>query len=134
MAGGMKAEHHLGSRGPFDAEALNADGNAAVGTDPEGGAEAPNIRPPGAAWDRAEHGPLFFLGKFPGPLRDHVQFAMGFVGVTMESQSVDMGVGEVEFGNLFAGEIGGKPALPELVLALDFSLGLGCGAYRKLMS
>ena len=71
MAGGMEAEHHLGPRGPFDAEALNADGNAAVGTDPEGGAEAPNIGPLGAAWGRAQHGPLFFLGEFPGPLWGH---------------------------------------------------------------
>ena len=71
MAGGMEAEHHLGTRGPFDAEALGADGNAAVGADPERGAEAPNIGPPGAARGWTQNGPLFFLGEFPGPLRSH---------------------------------------------------------------
>ena len=49
---------------------------------------------------------------------------MGFVGVAMESQSVDVWVGGFDLGNLFAGEIGREPALPELVLALDFALGL----------
>ena len=42
----------------------------------------------------------------------------------MKSQSVDVWVGGFDFGNLFAGEIGREPALPELVLALDFALGL----------
>src|ERR1039458_5627377 len=42
----------------------------------------------------------------------------------MESQSVNVGVGGFDLGNLFAGEIGREPALPELVFALDFALGL----------
>ena len=35
-----------------------------------------------------------------------------------------MWVGGFDFGNVFAGKIRGEPALPELVLALDFTLGL----------
>jgi hypothetical protein len=49
---------------------------------------------------------------------------MGFVDVTMESQSVDVRIGGFDLSDLFAGEIGREPALPELVLPLDFALGL----------
>jgi hypothetical protein len=37
----------------------------------------------------------------------------------------------VQFGNLFAGEIGGEALLPELVFPLDFALGLGCGSIKE---
>jgi len=49
---------------------------------------------------------------------------MGFVDVAMESQSVDVRVGGLDLRDLFAGEIGREPALPELMLTLDFALGL----------
>ena len=49
----------------------------------------------------------------------------------MEPQRVDMGIGEVELGDVFAGEIGGESALPELVFALDFPLGLGCWGIQE---
>ena len=71
MAGRMEAEDYFAARGTFDSEALGADGNAAVGADPERGAEAPNIGPPRAARGWAQDGPLFFFGEFPGPLRGH---------------------------------------------------------------
>ena len=124
MAGGMEAEDYLGARGPFDAQALGADRHAAVGADLECRADTPNIRPPRAARGGAQDRALFLLGELPGLFRGHAQFAMGFVGVAMESQSVDVGVGDFDLGNLFAGEIGREPALPELVFALDFALGL----------
>jgi len=125
MAGGMEAQNDLGARGTFDTEALSADGNAAIGADLERRADTPNIRPPGAARGWAQDGPFFFMGNFPGVLRGHAQFAMGFVGVAMESQSVDVWVGRFDLGNVFAGEKGWESSLPELVLAFDFSLGLG---------
>ena len=50
---------------------------------------------------------------------------MDFVDVAMEPQSLDVWVGRFDLGDLFAGEKGWEPALPELVLALDFPLGLG---------
>ena len=49
MAGGMEAENHLGARRMFEAQALSADGNAAIRADLESGADTPNIRPPRAA-------------------------------------------------------------------------------------
>src|ERR1039458_7460049 len=124
MAGGMEAEDYLGARGAFDVQALGADGHAAVGADLESRADTPNIRPPRAARGGAQDGPLFLLGEFPGLFGGHAQFAMGFVDVAMETQSVDVWVGGFDLGNLFAGKIGREPTLPELVLALDFALGL----------
>ena len=120
----METEDYFGARRTFDAQALSADRHAAVGADLEGCADTPNIRPPRAAGGGAQDGALFLLGEFPGLFRGHAQFAMGFVGVAMKSQSVDVWVGGFDLGNLFAGEIGREPALPELVLALDFALGL----------
>ena len=124
MAGGMEAEDYLGAWGSLDAQALGADRHTAVGADLECRAETPNIRPPRAARGGAQDGALFLFGEFPGLFRGHAQFAMGFVGVAMESQSVDVRVGGFDLGNVFAGEIGREPPLPELVFALDFALGL----------
>jgi len=109
----------------FDAEALGADGNTAIGADFDRGANTPNIRPPRTSGDWAQDGTFFFLGAVPSLLRSHAQFAVGFVEVAMKPQGVDVGVGVFDLGDVFAGEIGREPALPELVLALDFSLGLG---------
>jgi hypothetical protein len=47
------------------------------------------------------------------------------MGVAMEPQGVDVSVRLLEFGDLFAGEIGWEALLPELVFALDFAFGLG---------
>jgi hypothetical protein len=59
MACGMEAQNGLGARGMFDPEALSADGTAAIGADLNGGAETPNIRPPGAARGWAQDGSFF---------------------------------------------------------------------------
>ena len=57
-------------------------------------------------------------------LGSHPQFAMDFVSIAMEPQSVDVGVGGFNLGDLFAGEIGWESTLPELVFAFDLSFGL----------
>jgi len=85
MAGGVEAQDDLGARGTFDAQALGADGHPAIRADLECRANTPNIRPPRAARGWAQDGPFFLFGKFPGLFRGHAQFAMGFVGVAMES-------------------------------------------------
>ncbi len=84
MARGVETEDDFGAWRPFDAQALGADGHAAIGADPQGGAQAPNIRPPRTSGCRTEHGSFFLFGEFPGSLRGQAQFAVGFVGVTME--------------------------------------------------
>ena len=92
MAGGMEAENDFGPWGTFDAEALGANGNPAIGADLERGAYAPDLRPPGAARGWAQDRPFFFLGPLPGSWRGHAQFAMDFMGVARQSQSVDGGL------------------------------------------
>jgi len=125
MASGMEAQNHFAPPGMLDAEAMGADGHTAVAADLDRGANAPNIRPPRASADGAQDGSLLFLGAIPGLLWSHREFAMGFVGVAMEAQSVDVRVGFFDVGDVFAGKKGREPALPELVFALDFSFGLG---------
>ena len=131
MAGGMEAENDFGARRTLDAEALGADGNPAIGPDFEGSAYAPNIGPPGATRGWAQDGAFFFYGKFPGSLWDHAQLAVGFVGVAVESQGVDVRVGDFDLGDVFAGKIGWESALPVLVFALDFSFGLGSRSIQE---
>jgi hypothetical protein len=60
----------------FDAQALGADGNTAIGAELQRSPEAPNTRPPRAARSWVQNGPFFFLGEFPGLLRGHVQFTI----------------------------------------------------------
>ena len=93
MAGGMEAQDDFGAPRMFEAVALGADRNAAIGADFDGGANTPNIRPPWTSGDRAQNGTFFFLGTVPGLLWSHAQFAVDFVGVAMKPQSVDMGIG-----------------------------------------
>ena len=56
---------------------------------------------------------------------------MNFVGVAMKSQIVDVRVGGLDVGNLFAGEIRWESALPELMLSLHFALGLRRWSIKK---
>ena len=125
MAGGMKAQNHSGARGALDLETLDANRNAAVGTDLDRRTDAPNVRPPRAAWGWTKNGPLFLFRGLPSMLRGHLQFSMSLVDIAMEPQSLDVGIGGFHVANLFAGEIGWESALPELVFAFDLSFGLG---------
>jgi len=131
VAGGVEAQNDSGPRGILDPEALDADRNTTIGADLDGGARAPNVRPPGTSWRRAKDGPLLLLGECPGLLRGHPQFAMGLMNIAMEPQSLDMRVGDFNAGNLFAGEIGWEAALPELVFAFDLSFGLRRRGIKK---
>ena len=124
MAGGMEAQNRLGTHRKFDPETLPTDGNTAIGADLEHGANAPNIRPPGAARGWAQDGAFRFPGDVPGFLRSKTELAVNFVSVAMEPQSIDVRVGGFHIGNLLAGEIGRESTLPELVLAFDFPFGL----------
>ena len=74
------------------------------------GAHAPHINPPGAARGRTQRGALFLPGLIPGALRSLAQFPMDFLGVVMRPQGVNGWMGHLDFGNLFAGEIGRLPS------------------------
>ena len=131
MAGGVEAKHHLGFGRFFDSQALRADGNAPVAADLDERAHAPDVIPPRAAGRGPQDGAFFFLGLCPGPLRGLAQFAMDFLGVAMRTQGVDLRIGHLDFGDLFAGEVGGQTALPILVGAFDFAFGLGRGGVTE---
>ncbi len=131
VAGRMETEDDFGAGWFFEAHALRADGHAAIGAGLEEGAEAPNKGPPGAAWGWAQDGALGAPGAVPSLLWGHAQFAVGFGDVVMEPQLGDVRVGLGKVCDVFAGEIRWEAALPELVLALDFPLGLGRWSIQK---
>jgi len=118
------AEDEFGAGSSHYAQELRADGNAAVSGDLDGRTHAPDEGPPGAARNRAEGGAVFFLSQPPGLLRFHAKFAVDFMLVAMEAKVLDMGVGLIEVGDVFAGEVGGQTLLPEEVTAFDFAFGL----------
>lgn len=126
MARGMKAEYDLGAWGFFDAEALCIDGHPTIGADLQGGSNTPHIVPPRAARGWAQDGAFLLFGLIPGMERCLAQFAMDFLPVAMGPQGVDVGVGHVDIGYFFTGEVGGKASLPELMFALDLAFGLRC--------
>ena len=109
VAGGMETEDDFGAGRFFQAHALRADGYAAIGAGFENGAEAPNKGPPRAAWGLAQDRALGPASAVPSLLRGHAQFAMGFLGVVMEPQLVDVRVGLRDLRDVFAGKIGRLP-------------------------
>ncbi len=131
MAGGMQAEADFGAGRSFDPQALGADGDASVVTHAEEGALAPDLRPPRTRRDRTQDGAFFFQRRGPRLLRGRPQFALDFLGVVRVAQRVDGLVGFGEFGDFFAGEVGGPPPLPERVFPFDLALGLGRGGVAQ---
>jgi hypothetical protein len=131
MAGGMEAEDDFASRGFFDGQPLGSDRHPPVGADLDPGPHAPDVMPPRAARDRTDHRTIFLLGFIPCPLRGLTQLAVNFVSVVVRPQGIDMGIGNLDFVDLFAGEVGRQPALPELVFAFDFAFGLRRGSVAQ---
>ena len=83
----------------------------------------PKIIPPGGS--AAPGGAVFFFRLVPGPLRVLAQFAMDFMSVVVVAGILDVSIGCAQFGDSLAGEIGWQTALPVLMLAFDFPLGIG---------
>ena len=131
MSGGMETKQDLAARRSFHAQALRADGHTAIAADFDEGAHAPHIIPPRATRRWPHDGTLLFPGLIPSPLRSLAQFAMDFVGVAMDSQLVDVRIGDGDFGDLFAGEVGRQTPLPELMFAFDFAFGLRGGGVEE---
>ena len=131
MTTGMGAEDEFGFWAGLEAEALGADGDAAIVADLDGGALAPDEGPPRAAGHGAQHGAFFLFGGVPGLLGFPLEFAVDFVLVAMETQGLHLRVGVCEVGDVFAGEEGGEAVLPELVFAFDLALGLRRGGVAE---
>lgn len=125
------AEDSFGTWSRVHAQELGADGHAAVHADPEVGAQAPDKGPPRAVGHGLQSGAFFFERKVPGLLGFHFEFAVDFMLVTMEAQGLDMRIGLVEVGDIFAGEVSGQSFLPEEVGAFDFAFGLRGGGIAE---
>ena len=124
MSRRVMAEDYFGTWVSLDAYALRADGDAPVGADFDGGAKAPDERPPGTSGDRSQHGAFLLAGEMPGSGGFHFEFAMDLVVVAVETQVLDLGIGLVEVGDLLTGKEGGQALLPKEVTAFDFAFGL----------
>ena len=131
MAGGMKAKNDFCAGRFFQAQPLVSDGRASVAADFQMGADAPDIRPPGAAGGRTQRGAFFCLGLVPGVLGGLAQFAVGFMAIVMLTQGFDVLVGLFHFRDFLAGEIGRQAPLPELMFAFDFAFGLRGGGVTE---
>ena len=117
--------------GRLDWEAQGADGNATVGSDGDLGANAPDIGPPRAGWRGAQHRAALVDGQLMGAERGHAQFAMDFLGVVMDTEKVDEGIGEGDARDVFCGEKSRETFLPEEVETLDLALGLRGGSITQ---
>lgn len=131
MACGVMTEDESGFGGGLDAEALGADGDAAIVGDLDDGAFAPDKGPPRTARDGAQDGAFFLFGGVPGLLGFPLEFALEFVLVAMVAQVGDVRIGLREIGDVFAGEKGGEAILPERVFAFDFAFGLRGGGVAE---
>ena len=71
MARGVMTKDESGFWGGLDAEALGADGDAAIVSDFDAGALAPDEGPPRTARYGTQDGAVFFFGGVPGLLGFH---------------------------------------------------------------
>lgn len=131
MAARMQAKDDGAAGRFFHAQALGANGHATVAADFDRGAHAPDVGPPGTTGSGSQDGAIFFLGLVPGAQRGLTQFTMDFLGVAMMAQRVEVPIGFLKIGDFFAGEIGRQAALPELMFAFDFALGLRRGGVAQ---
>ena len=124
---GVGAADDFGTGRPVDGQALGTDGDATIVADLNRSALTPDIGPPGTARIGTQEGALFLQGPLPGGVGGGGNLAMFFVGVTMEAQLVEQGIGGIEGGDVFGGKKGGQTPLPVAMGALDFAFGLRRG-------
>ena len=101
---GMSAADDFGTGRLVESQALKTDGNAPIVADLDRGALTPDIGPPGAARGRAQEGAFFAQGSLPGGVGGGGNLAMFFVGVAMQAQFVEQGIGGVESADFFGGK------------------------------
>ena len=120
----MLAVKDTGSRADGNAQALVADRDSCIWTHFDRCANAPEVRPPGTTRNRPQDAALFPLRCLERGVGRAAQFAMNFVGITMTTQLGQERVGAFGRGDGFGSKQRGQAALPVLVLAFDFALGL----------
>jgi len=106
--------------------ALGADGDFAVVPDADAGLLAPDIGPPRALRDGADHGALFGEGLLVGGVGCLAEFAVDFVLVGVGDELVEQLVGPDQFHDLVGGQERNQAFLPVVVAAFDFAFGVGC--------
>src|ERR1700722_20373470 len=121
----LERVNYAGARSDARAQSFMTDGHAPVGADFQRGAQTPDVRPPGAAGWWAQDRAIFPAGFLRGSIGSAAQFTMNFLGVAMATQIRQERVGGLRCGDVFGGEQSGESALPVLVLAFDFTFGLG---------
>ena len=112
-------------------KAEGADGDFAVVADADAGAEAPDERPPRAGRGRTELGAVFCESLRACGVGSRAEFAVDFVGVGVEEELVEEGVGRFEGEEVVCGELGRETLLPVVVTAFDFAFGLGSGGVAQ---
>jgi len=110
--------------GRLDGETQGADGNATVGRDGDLGANAPDIGPPRAGGRDAKHRATLGNSQFMRSERGHAQFAVDFLGVVMETEKVDEGIGAGDARDVLCGKKRRETFLPEEMETLDLAFGL----------
>lgn len=120
----MFAARHFSEWSERDFETVTADGNGAFDIDLDLGSQAPDVRPPRIALERAKNIPACRNRPAPRLLRRHLQLAVFFVFVVVDAQSVKMCVGLRDPANRFGLEVARQAVLPVLVLPLHLALGL----------
>ena len=131
VTAGMVAEDEPGTGGGIDAERVVGDDQTPIALDLKSRPKAPDEGPPRTVGNGSEGGPVLGQGGVPSGLGSHFEFAVELMSVAMKPQRLDGGVGLGEIANGLAGEEGGQPGLPDLMVAFDLTLGLGGGGVPK---
>jgi len=121
----METVNNTGASGDASAQTFVTDRDAAVGADFQSGTYTPDVRPPGATRCRTQGRAVFPTGFMSGCIGSAAQFSMDFLGVAMAAQLGQERVGGFRGSDVLGSEKSGKPPLPVLVLAFDFTFGLG---------
>lgn len=103
-------------------------GHASIGADLDEDAHTPHVIPLGTGARGAAPNDLLCWPPVPGPLQGLAQFPVDFMRVTMCPQRVEVPVGDFDFSDRFAGEVGGQAPLPELMSRSTLPLACGVGA------
>jgi hypothetical protein len=105
---GVEAVSDARPGGHAHAQALAANRHAPVGADFASGPQNPEVWPPGATRERAQHAAWFALGGPHGGVERALKFALDFVGVAVTAPVGQKCVGSFGSGAIFGGAEGGQ--------------------------
>ena len=112
-------------------QALRANGDPAIGSDADGRPNATDVRPPRTTWGWTKSSTFLLSSECCCSIGSTTEFAVDFVGVAMQAQSMEQRVGRFWGNDVLSGEEARKTTLPIEVLAFDFALGLRSSGVTK---